>query len=142
MLVSASSLARRSPLQRRRDHAGLIEWTFHPDPRPIEHVRVDHRGAHVAVPKEVLHGSDVVPALQKVGPQAIVAHPEGFDNGARLSVRIFTIVAAVRLRVNYPAKRKASVPPVPPFSAPPPPSSPAELQARKSASGLLKTAGK
>src|SRR3954447_3693375 len=39
-----------------------------PDPAPatIQHVRVDHRRAHVLVAEELLHRADVVAVLEKV----------------------------------------------------------------------------
>src|SRR6266542_3437395 len=38
---------------------------------PVEHVRVDLRGAHVAVPEELLDGSDIVPVLAQMGREGV-----------------------------------------------------------------------
>ena len=40
-------------------------------PAPVEHVRVDLRGAHVAVPEELLDGADVVPVLKRLGDEGV-----------------------------------------------------------------------
>lgn len=44
----------------------LIERTPHPAPTLIEHVRVNHRGAYIAMPQQLLDRSDVVPGLEEV----------------------------------------------------------------------------
>ena len=40
-------------------------------PSPIEHVRVDHRGLHVRVAEQLLHGADVVAVFEQVRREAV-----------------------------------------------------------------------
>ena len=55
----------------------------------IEHMGVDHRGLHIAMPKKLLDGSDVGTALEQVGGKAMAkgvaagrfADPGGSDSG-------------------------------------------------------------
>ena len=43
-----------------------VQRAPHPQPAPIQHVRVDHRRRHTPVPQEFLHCPDVVTILQQV----------------------------------------------------------------------------
>jgi len=43
----------------------------HPQPPPIEHVRIHHRRAHVRMPQQLLHRPDIVPVLQQMGREAV-----------------------------------------------------------------------
>jgi hypothetical protein len=53
--------------------------TLDPQSAPIQHVRVDHRGAHVTMPQQFLHGPDVVAVFEQVRgkrvPQRILTLP-------------------------------------------------------------------
>ena len=41
----------------------------------IQHVRVDHRGAHVAVSQQFLNRPDVVPGLEQMGGKRMALMP-------------------------------------------------------------------
>jgi len=43
-----------------------VEGTDDATPAPVEHVRVDHRRAHIGVAEQLLHRTDVVPRLEQV----------------------------------------------------------------------------
>ena len=43
-----------------------IERTPHGQPTAVQHVRVDHGRAHVAMPEKLLNRADIVPALKQV----------------------------------------------------------------------------
>jgi hypothetical protein len=51
----------------------------HPQPSPIEDVRVNHGRAHVPVPQEFLYCPDVIPILHEVRrkgmPKCVATHP-------------------------------------------------------------------
>jgi hypothetical protein len=49
-----------------RSRTLLIQRTLHPDSRPVQHVRVNHRGAHVLVTKKFLNRANVVAMLEQV----------------------------------------------------------------------------
>ncbi len=38
-----------------------IKWASHAEPVAVEHRRIDHRGAHIAVPEQLLNRANVVP---------------------------------------------------------------------------------
>ena len=43
-----------------------VRWAVYPERSTVEHVGVDHCGAHVLVAQKFLDGADVLPALKKV----------------------------------------------------------------------------
>ena len=43
-----------------------IDWAADPQRSPIENVQIDHRGADVAMPEQLLHGPDVVAVFQQM----------------------------------------------------------------------------
>src|SRR5438034_11742707 len=43
----------------------------HPHSRPVQHVRVDHRRAHVAVTEQLLYRADVMPGLEQMRGEAV-----------------------------------------------------------------------
>ena len=44
----------------------LIQRALHTDSRPIQHVRVNHRRAHIFVTQEFLHRADIVTASEQL----------------------------------------------------------------------------
>ena len=48
-----------------------IEWTPHPAPTALQHMRVDHGRSDVLVPQEFLHGPNIVTILQQVRSKAV-----------------------------------------------------------------------
>lgn len=48
-----------------------IRRAAHPHGASIEHMGVDHGGAHVLVPQELLDGADVLPSLQQMGGKRV-----------------------------------------------------------------------
>src|SRR2546430_17616649 len=48
-----------------------IGWASYPHPRPVQHVRVDHRGADVTVTQQLLYRADVMPGLEQMGGEAV-----------------------------------------------------------------------
>ena len=50
----------------------------HRHPRPVQHMGIDHRRRHIAVPQQLLHRADIRPPFQKMGgkrmPQRMTAH--------------------------------------------------------------------
>jgi hypothetical protein len=54
----------------------------------IEHVRIDHRRAHIRVPEQLLHGANVVTVLEQMRrermPERMAADPVG--NPARKAI--------------------------------------------------------
>lgn|GEM_PF-4983640 len=44
----------------------LVERTAHATPAAVKHMRVNHGGRHIAVTKQLLNRSNVVPGLQHV----------------------------------------------------------------------------
>jgi len=58
----------------------------------VEDVRVDLGGGHIAVPEELLHGTDVAPIFEEMGGEGVAdgwggsplgepRPPDGFDHG-------------------------------------------------------------
>jgi hypothetical protein len=45
----------------------LVERAPHATPALVEHVRIDHRRAHVAMTEELLDRSDIVARFEQVG---------------------------------------------------------------------------
>ena len=68
------------PHASRTRSAGLVT----PDGPAVEHVRVDHRGADVVVPQQLLHGPDVASVFQEVGGEGV---PERVRRGAFAELR-------------------------------------------------------
>src|SRR5690606_6466676 len=62
-----------------------LRRTPHPEPAPIEHVGVDHRGRYIPMPQQLLHRANVIPRLKQVRregmPQRMTARP--FPDSAR-----------------------------------------------------------
>jgi hypothetical protein len=48
-----------------------IRRAAYPRGASIEHMGVDHGGAHVLVPQELLDGADVLPSLQQMGGKRV-----------------------------------------------------------------------
>ena len=40
-------------------------------PAPVQHMRIDHRGADIGMPEQFLDGADVVSILKKVGREGV-----------------------------------------------------------------------
>ena len=55
-------------------HSDRIERAAHATPAAIEHVGVDHRGFHIGMAEQLLHGADVVARLQQVGGERMAQH--------------------------------------------------------------------
>src|SRR5688572_25936811 len=51
-----------------------VRGALHPQPAAVHHMRVNHRRSDVAVTQQLLHGPDVVAALDQVGCKGV---PEG-----------------------------------------------------------------
>src|SRR5438105_14206281 len=45
---------------------GSIKRTLHSDPRPGQHVRVNHRRAHIFVAKQLLNSANIVAAFEQM----------------------------------------------------------------------------
>lgn len=50
-----------------RKSSELVQRTRHPTPAFVQHMGADHRGRHVGVAEQFLHGADVVTALKEMG---------------------------------------------------------------------------
>jgi len=48
-----------------------VDWASHGGRASIQHVGIDHRCAHVAVPEQLLHRPDVVVVLEQVGRERV-----------------------------------------------------------------------
>jgi len=58
------------------DHVGqCIDRTAYSTATHLEHMRIDHRGGHIRMAEQVLHGADVVPRLQQVRGKAVAPIP-------------------------------------------------------------------
>ena len=55
-----------------------LQWAQYSRTRTAQHMGMDHRGRHVGMPEQLLHGANVVVGLQQVGgktmPQRMTAH--------------------------------------------------------------------
>lgn len=49
----------------------LIQRAFYPSAAPVQHMGVDHRGGHIGVAEQFLHGADVVAAFEQVGGEGV-----------------------------------------------------------------------
>ncbi len=67
---------RPRPARSRQEHP--VGGTSDSGWAPIEHVRVDHGGAHIPVAEELLDGPDVVIVFQQVGSEGVA---EGMARG-------------------------------------------------------------
>ena len=72
--LAAGRIRRRAVLFRPQ----AVEGAPHPVWSPVQHVRVDHGGLHIAVPKQLLNGPDVVAVFQQVRREGM---PEGVAGG-------------------------------------------------------------
>ena len=52
-------------------HLEPVQRTHHPTRPPIQHMRVDHRRAHIIVPQQLLDGPDITPTLQQMRREAV-----------------------------------------------------------------------
>ena len=52
--------------KRATSHSQPIKRASHAEPTAVEHMRIDHRGAHIAVPKQLLDRPNVVPRLEQM----------------------------------------------------------------------------
>lgn len=69
-----------------RYHAALqaIERTRHGQTTSVEHMRVDHRGGRIGVPKQFLHSANVLTTLQQVRREAVA---QGMATGLLIESR-------------------------------------------------------
>ena len=49
----------------------LIQWTLHTNPRLIQHMRVNHRRAHILVAQQLLHCANVIAILEQMSRKAM-----------------------------------------------------------------------
>jgi hypothetical protein len=52
-----------------------VQWTLHTKPSAIQHMRVHHRRADVRMPKQLLHGPDILARLEKVRRERMTVMP-------------------------------------------------------------------
>ena len=62
---------RHFPSRRTGEFPHPVQRTRHRQPRPVHHVRVDHRRLHVFMPQQFLHRADVRPVLEHVRREAV-----------------------------------------------------------------------
>src|SRR6056297_1737596 len=49
----------------------LIKWTPSPHRPSLKHVRVNHRGAHIRVPEQLLDGPNIRPGLEQMRRETV-----------------------------------------------------------------------
>ena len=59
--------ASRKALGARRRHALRIKRTAHPFTATLEYMGIDHRGADIFMPQQLLHSADIIAIFQQVG---------------------------------------------------------------------------
>ena len=66
--VDYHRLPKNTPVsaERTTNRGRLIERTAHTHSSTVEHMRVQHRGGHVAMPQQFLHGADIISRLQQM----------------------------------------------------------------------------
>jgi len=53
--------------QHATSHSQPIERASHAEPASVEHIRINHRGAHIAMPEPFPNRANVVPRLEQMG---------------------------------------------------------------------------
>src|SRR6476620_2024712 len=59
----------------------VIERTAHAAPAAIEHVGVDHGRGYVAMPKQLLHGANIIAVFEQMGREAVPKRMAGHALG-------------------------------------------------------------
>ena len=83
LLQSAVALVPRNRCHFGRVGACSIDGTLHGQRSPVHYVGIDHRCIDVAVPQELLHGTNVVAVFEEVGGKG---GADGLPQGALVDV--------------------------------------------------------